>query len=180
MKVAIGEWWIRSYANRDLDALLRYANNRAVSIHLRDAFPYPYRRRHAESWLALALGQAVETHFALATRQELIGGIGFQQQDDVYRKSAEIGYWVAQPFWGRGIATLAVREMTRYAFSHFPIERLYANVFAGNPASERVLLKCGYVYEGTMRKSVYKERQYRDQAIFALLREEWAEAQAAR
>jgi RimJ/RimL family protein N-acetyltransferase len=176
VKIPIGEWWIRSYESRDLDALLRYANNRAVSMHLRDAFPYPYRRRHAESWLGLALGQSVESHFAIATRKELIGGIGFQLQDDVYRKSAEIGYWVAQPFWGCGIATLAVGAMTRYAFSHFPLKRLFANVFEGNPASERVLQKSGYAYEGTMRKSVYKERQYRDQKIFALLREDWKRA----
>ena len=176
MKVAIGEWWIRSYEGRDLDALLRHANNRAVSIHLRDAFPYPYRRRHADSWLELALGQSVESHFAIATRKALVGGIGFQPQEDVYRKSAEIGYWVAEPYWGRGIATLAVREMTRYAFSHFHVTRLFANVFEGNPASERVLEKCGYVYEGTMRKCVYKERTFRDQKIYALLRADWKRA----
>lgn len=176
MKIAIGEFWIRSYESRDVDAIVRHANNRAVSVHLRDAFPYPYRRRHAERWLGLALGQSVESHFAIATRKELIGGIGFQIQDDVYRKSAEIGYWIGEPYWGRGIATLAVARITRYAFSHFSLARLYAHVFEGNPASERVLQKCGYVHEGTMRKSVYKERRYRDQRIYAILREDWKRA----
>ncbi|UCE01895.1 MAG: GNAT family N-acetyltransferase [Candidatus Latescibacterota bacterium] len=177
MKIQIGAWQIRSYEARDLDALLEHANNRKVSMHLREAFPYPYTHADARHWLQLALSQRdVETHFAIAKRRELIGGIGFQPQEDVYRKSAEIGYWLAEPYWGQGIATVAVRAMTEYAFRHFDLARLYANVFEGNPASERVLEKVGYVYEGTMRQAVFKENRLRDQKIYAILRADFANA----
>lgn len=172
MRIEIGEWQIRSYEARDLAALLEHANNRNVSIRLREAFPYPYTRGDAKRWLQSVLAQDVETHFAIAEGRDLIGGIGFQPQDDVYRKSAEIGYWVAEPYWGRGIATAAVRAMTRYAFEHFDMARLYAYVFEGNRASERVLEKVGYTYEGTMRKAVFKENRLLDQKFYSILRHE--------
>jgi RimJ/RimL family protein N-acetyltransferase len=171
VKIAIGEWLIRSYEEHDVAALVKHANNRNVSIHLRDAFPYPYTRLHAKAWIDAALSQEIETHFAIASARELIGGIGFLLQADVYRKSAEIGYWVAEPYWGRGIATLAVRAMTDYAFARCDLVRLYACVFEGNPGSERVLQKAGYVCEARLRKCVLKENRFLDQMIYALLRE---------
>ena len=170
MRFAIGDWWIRSYERRDTQALMKYANNPNVSRNLREAFPYPYTRRDASLWIESALAQDEETHFAIATDKELIGGIGFQMQGDVHRRSAELGYWLGEPFWGRGIATLAVRTMIGHAFGHFDLVRLYAYVFAGNPASERVLEKTGFVCEGTLRQSVLKNERLLDQKLFALIR----------
>jgi len=171
MRFQIGSWWIRSYERRDVSALFEYANNPRVSMHLRDAFPYPYTRRDAVRWVQAALDQDVETHFAIATAAELIGGVGFQLQTDVHRKSAELGYWLGEPFWGRGIATLAVRAMVDYAFGQFDLVRLYAQVFQGNPASERVLQKAGFVHEGLLRRSVFKNDRLLDQNLYALVRE---------
>ncbi len=171
MRFQIGAWWIRSYERRDMSALYEYANNPRVSMHLRDAFPYPYRRRDAARWVEAALAQEEETHFAIATAAELIGGVGLQLQSDVHRKSAELGYWLGEPFWGRGIATLAVRAMVDYAFDHFDLVRLYAHVFAGNPASERVLQKAGFVHEGVLRRSVFKNGRCLDQSLYALVRD---------
>ena len=167
MRIVIGEWLIRAYEAGDVDALVKYANNRNVSIHLRDRFPYPYTRRDARAWIERALD--TETHFAVASPQELIGGIGFQPQEDVYRRSAEIGYWIAEPYWGRGIATRALVAVTAYAFAHFDLVRLYACVFAGNAASERVLEKAGYVCEGNLRRCVFKDDRLLDQKIYAIL-----------
>jgi RimJ/RimL family protein N-acetyltransferase len=90
----------------------------------------------------------------------------------VHRKSAEIGYWLGEPFWGRGIITKALAAMTKYAFSNFDLIRLYAYVFETNPASMRVLEKAGYKLEGRLRKSVIKDGQILDQMVYAMLKDE--------
>jgi RimJ/RimL family protein N-acetyltransferase len=114
--------------------------------------------------------QIPETAFAIASSDEAIGGISVQPQYDVYRKSAEIGYWLGEPFWGKGIATLAVRALTSYAFSRLDLLRIYASVFAWNPASARVLEKAGYHIEGKMRDAVYKNGKVTDQLLYGITR----------
>jgi len=171
MRIELGECCIRSFAAADVESIVKYANDRRVSLNLRDRFPYPYMRAHALEFLDAALTQQPETDFAVATRDEVIGGIGFHRQADVYRLSAEIGYWIGQPFWGRGIATAAVRALTEWAFATTPLVRLYAHVFAWNDASARVLEKAGYTLEGRMRSSVIKEGQLIDQLMYAIVRE---------
>ena len=166
----LGDFCIRSYARGDTRAVFTYANNPNVSRHLRDSFPYPYTRRDALRWVSAALAQDVETNFAIATADELIGGIGFQMQADVQRHSAEVGYWLGEPHWGRGITTRAVAAIVDYAFGHFDLVRLYAYVFEGNVASERVLEKNGFVCEGVLRQSVFKNGRFLDQKLFARLR----------
>ena len=109
---------LRRWRDGDLDSLVRYANNRAVWLNLRDRFPYPYTRGDAEGWIALCKSeQEPALQFAIELDGEAIGGVGLENLDDVYRMTADIGYWVAEPFWGRGIATTAVIETTAYAFA---------------------------------------------------------------
>ena len=103
---------------------------------------------------------------------EAVGGIGFTPQHDVERRSAEIGYWLAEEFWGRGIATEALIAVTEYAFANFDLCRLYAHVFDWNGASARVLEKAGYEFEGRLKKSVTKNGQIIDQLMYAKIREE--------
>lgn len=170
MRFDLGDFCIRSYERGDTRAVLEYANNPNVSRHLRDSFPFPYTRRDALRWVGAALSQEVETNFAIAIDDGLIGGIGFQPQVDVLRRSAELGYWLGEPFWGRGITTRAVGAIVAYAFAHFDLVRLYAYVFEGNGASERVLEKNGFVCEGVLRQSVLKNGRMLDQKMFALLR----------
>lgn len=174
MLLDCGDFCIRSYERGDTRAVLRYANNPNVSRHLRDSFPHPYTRRDALRWVSAALAQEVETNFAIANADELIGGIGFQPQTDVQRRSAELGYWLGEPFWGRGIATRAVAATIDYAFGNYDLVRLYAYVFAGNAASERVLEKNSFVCEGVLRQSVFKNGRLLDQKLFALLRDTWS------
>ena len=109
--------------------------------------------------------------YAIASNEEAIGGIGLRLQTDVHRRSAELGYWLGEPFWGQGIATKAVGALTEYAFAHLDLIRLYATVFEWNPASARVLEKAGYIYEGGRRKSATKDGKTIDQLLDAIVRE---------
>lgn len=174
MQLPIGDIWsIRSFEESDIPALVKYANNRNVWRNLRDHFPHPYTETDAQAWFQQVQSQEPETNFAIASEKELIGGIGFVLQDDIHRKSASLGYWLGEPFWGQGITTRAVRFITDYMFSHYDLVRIYAGVFYWNPASGRVLEKAGYVYEGRLRKHVFKDGKITDLLIYALLRDEW-------
>ena len=171
MKQQLATCSVRSWEWRDLDAIVRHANNRKVSINLRDRFPYPYTASDARSWLDAVVGRKPETNFAIAVADEAVGGIGFTPQADVAHRSAEIGYWLGEEFWGRGIATEALVAVTNYAFANYDLCRLYAHVFDWNAASARVLEKAGYAFEGCLRKSVTKEGQTIDQLMYAMIRE---------
>jgi RimJ/RimL family protein N-acetyltransferase len=161
---------VRPWAETDAPALQRYANNRQVSINLRDRFPYPYGIEQARAFLDWIGKQPSPTVWAIDVGGEAIGGIGIEQDTDVERVSAEIGYWLGEPFWGRGIATSAVTAVTAEAFRRFQITRLYALPFADHAASVRVLEKAGYVREGHLRQSAIKEGKIRDQVMFAAYR----------
>ena len=110
------------------------------------------------------------TQFAIVLAGELVGGIGIEPGVDVFRRSAEIGYWLGEPFWGRGLATEALRGATDYAFTTFDICRLEAGVFEWNPASARVLEKAGYTLEGRARLAVVKDGRTGDRLQYALVR----------
>lgn len=173
MEINFDEYKVRSYTHSDISSLVKYANNYNISRWLKDSFPFPYTEEEAVVWLATCSSQQPETCFAIADSNELIGGIGFHIREDVFRFNAEIGYWLGEPFWGKNIVSRAVKEMTHFIFTNFNINRIYANVFDGNPASAKVLTKCGYRREAVLIKSVFKENKFIDQHIYALLREEF-------
>ena len=174
MQLALGngEWQVRNWRLSDEAALVKYANNRRISINLRDTFPYPYTADDARYWINFSRAQDPQLNFAIASETEAIGGIGLWLFDDVFRRSAEIGYWVAEPFWGRGIATLAVGAVTDYAFASFDLVRVFAEVFEWNPASARVLEKAGYTYEGRFRRSVTKDGKTMDRLVYAIIKDD--------
>jgi len=162
---------VRSWEWRDRDDIVRHANNRKVWINLRDRFPYPYTVSDARSWLEIVIGHKPETNFAIDVAGEAVGGIGFTLQPDVGHRSAEIGYWLGEEFWGRGITTDALIAVTDHAFANYDLCRLFAHVFEWNGASARVLEKAGYAFEGRLRKSVTKDGQTIDQLMYAAVRE---------
>lgn len=170
MEIPLQGCAVRSWKRGDDASLIRYADNRKVWINLRDRFPHPYRRSDARAWLAHVVGQRPETNFAIDVAGEAIGGIGYHLQEDVHRRSAEIGYWLGEPFWGKGIATQAVRALTAHAFRTHDLARIYASVFEWNPASARVLEKAGYTIEGRLRQSVIKDGRTIDQFLYAIVR----------
>jgi RimJ/RimL family protein N-acetyltransferase len=170
MHLTLSQCTIRPWAESDAAALQRHANNRRVSIHLRDRFPYPYEMEQARTFLSWIARQESPTVWAIDVGGEAIGGIGIEMNTDVERVSAEIGYWIGEAFWGRGIATAALVAVTADAFQRFEITRLYALPFADHAASVRVLEKAGYVREGHLRQSAIKDGKIRDQLLFAAYR----------
>jgi RimJ/RimL family protein N-acetyltransferase len=162
---------IRSWRPEDVPSLVRHANNRRVWRNLRDRFPHPYTASDADDWIRHAARAAPQTHFAIAVDGEAVGGIGLDLQTDVFRRSAEIGIWLGEAYWGRGLGTEAVRAMTDFAFRTFDLCRVYAGVFEWNPASMRMLEKAGYSREGCLRKSVTKDGHTIDQMLYAIVRE---------
>jgi len=172
MKIELGIYNIRSYERNDKNALVKYANNNKISKNLRDSFPNPYAEEDAQAWITAAINQNPEINFVIANSDELIGGIGLMLQPDVYRFSAEIGYWIAEPFWGKGIASLTLVALSKYAFEHFDLNRIFAGVFQGNRASMRVLEKSGFKLEGRLRNAVYKDNHFKDQLMYSILRED--------
>jgi RimJ/RimL family protein N-acetyltransferase len=114
---------LRRWQTGDRDSLARFANNRNIWINLRDRFPHPYTETDAERWIRESLAEVTPTRFAIVVDDQAIGGIGLELNNDVFARSAEIGYWVGEPSWGWGIATDAVRAFTAYGFSAFDLCR---------------------------------------------------------
>lgn len=165
---------LRPWRLPDADALVRHANNVNVAKQLRDRFPHPYTRTHASAFLRHASGSHREpTNLAIDVGGEAVGGIGYVPGTDVERFSCEVGYWLGQQYWGRGIATDALALLTTHLFEHVNMLRAFAVPFADNHASIRVLEKAGYVCEGTLRASSVKYGQPRDQALYAKINPGW-------
>ena len=162
---------IRSWNRDDAPSLSRHADNRKIWLNVRDHFPHPYTVADAERWVQLATAAVPETQFAIEVDGEAAGGIGLFLKEDVERRGAEIGYWLGEAHWGRGLMTRIVREFTGWAFEAFDLLRIYAVVFEWNPASCRVLEKAGYVREGTLRRAVVKDGRVLDQLLYAVVRE---------
>lgn len=162
-------WWQAA----DADAIVRHANNINVARQLRDRFPHPYTHAHAVAFLRHAASAERQTNLAIEVNGEAAGGIGFVCGSDVERFSAEIGYWLGEQHWGRGIVTEALTLVTDHAFRAFNLLRLFALPFADNAASARVLEKAGYVCEGRLRCSSVKYGTPRDQLIFARINDAW-------
>jgi RimJ/RimL family protein N-acetyltransferase len=169
MKRTLKTCELRSWRKSDLESIVEHANNRSIWLNLRDQFPHPYTKRDGQMFLRHMREREPETVFAIAVDGEAIGAIGFVLQKDVDRVSAEIGYWLGEPFWGRGIATEALVAVTQYAMETHRLTRLFAVPFASNRASCRVLEKAGYVLEGRLRRSAIKDGQIVDQLQYAFI-----------
>jgi len=161
---------VRSWGKHDVDALVRYANNPKIAANLRDRFPHPYTRSAAAAYLSEALSADVETSFAVEYAGEAIGGIGFKLGTDIARLTAEMGYWLGEPFWGRGLATRAVLGTADWAFAHYKLTRIFALAFSHNVGSMRVLEKAGFEREGTLSRSAVKNGVILDQVLYAKVR----------
>ena len=170
MLIDLSDLKVRSWRKSDLDSLVRYANNPNIAGNLRDQFPHPYTRFKGASYLVEVRSAQVETSFAVEYGGEAIGGIGFKLGTDVARLSAEMGYWLGEPYWGRGLTTRAVLAASDWAFDSYRLTRIFAMAFSHNVASMRVLEKAGFVREGTLRRSAIKDGVILDQALYAKVR----------
>ena len=170
MEFRCGAAIVRPFTPSDAESIALNADDPSVWLNLRDLFPHPYRREDAERYIGFVLRQPQLTSFAIVVDGLAVGGISLRPGEDIERISAELGYWLGEPYWGRGIATAAVKSVTAYAFTTLELLRVFAVPFASNPASARVLVKAGFVHEGRLRSSAIKDGRVLDQDLFASIR----------
>lgn len=171
MRLVLSRCAIRDWCPEDADALVRHADDYEIWRQVRDQFPHPYGREDAEQWIAHNASADPPLAYAVEVDGEAVGAIGVIPQDDIYRKSAELGYWLGRAYWGRGIMSEAVGAFARWALDAFDLERVYAGVFATNPASARVLEKAGFQFEGRLRRAVIKEGEVIDLLMYGRVRQ---------
>lgn len=161
---------LRPWRLSDCQSLAEYADNIRVWNNLRDGFPSPYTEEDAREYIESTLSKGCVQDFAIVIDGKAIGGIGFIPQSDVERYSAEIGYWLGEPYWGQGIMSGIVFRFVEYIFTTTELVRLYASVFDYNTASRRVLEKCGFRLVGIMRKAVRKNDRWVDMCCYEMLK----------
>lgn len=165
---------LRPWKISDADTIPKHANNIKVANQLRDHFPHPYTRRNAKQWIEMvkSMNDPVK-YFAIEVEGEAAGSIAITLKQDVYRMNAEIGYFLGEKYWRRGIVTEALKAVVTYGFETFDIIRIYAEPYADNLASRKALEKAGFILEATFRKNIIKTGVIRDSCIYSVLKEEW-------
>lgn len=160
------EFTLRPWLISDAKSLVKNANNFNIAkfvCHI----PFPYTIKDAENFLTMAV-QKSDNFFCIEVDNEAIGGIGIHPQQNVHCKNAEIGYWLAEPFWSQGIISNAIPKIVAYGFEKFDINRIHATVFGNNLASQRVLEKSGFILEAHLHKTIFKNNEYLDELIYAI------------
>lgn len=159
---------LRPWTLEDTENLAKYANNNNVAKYLTNAFPHPYTIENAHSFIAMVAAQNPTSVFAIEVDGEAVGSIGLHAQSDIMCKNMELGYFLGEPFWGKGIVTAAVQQMVGYGFQHFDITRIYARPYGNNLASQKVLEKAGFKLEARIEKNIYKNGEFLDELIYAI------------
>lgn len=151
---------LRQWQSGDEESLTKNANNYNIWRNLKDIFPHPYTIKDAHGWVKIA--QNSPETFAIVVDNEAVGGIGILLKDDIYQKNAEIGYWLGEAHWSKGIISSAITEIIEYTFKNYDVHRIYAGVFEYNLASMRVLEKAGFHKEAILKQSLFKEGKLYD------------------
>jgi RimJ/RimL family protein N-acetyltransferase len=161
---------LRPLTDADLDSLVKYANNYKIAKNLTNLFPHPYAEENGRQFIGMNKTAGTPNVMAIDVGGELVGCIGVHPQKDIMCKNAELGYWLAEPFWGKGIMTEAVQQMVEYGFKHWDIDRIFARPFGSNTASQKVLEKAGFVLEAHFKKTIFKFGNYEDELVYATRR----------
>jgi [ribosomal protein S5]-alanine N-acetyltransferase len=165
---------LRSWTLADASELALIADNKKVSDNLRDGMPFPYSVKDAKDWLNLIMPENNPPRFfAIISDDKISGSIGIVTKDNIYRKNVEIGFFMSEKFWGKGIATRAIKAVASYAYRTFDIVRIYAETFADNIGSRRALEKAGFRLEATLTNSIIKNGIIKDSCIYSVLREDF-------
>ena len=162
---------LRPWSLNDVDNLIKFANNYNVAKFMMDQFPHPYGIENGKMFISNATKDTPLRFFAIEVNGNAAGGIGIHPLTDILRKNAELGYWLAEPYWGKGIMTKAVIQMVEYGFKSFDINRIFARPFGTNIGSQKVLEKAGFVLEGRFEKTFLKNGEYIDELVYAVRRE---------
>jgi len=164
---------LRQWSIDDASVLAEIANNKNIADNLQDLFPFPYSLKDARKWLRTIAQVNPPRNFAIVSDGTIVGNIGILTKEDIHRKNIEIGYFLSEKQWGKGIAAIAIQAITSYAFSNFDIVRVYAETFADNIRSRRALEKAGFISEGTFRRSIIKNGIIKDSCIYSILIEDF-------
>jgi RimJ/RimL family protein N-acetyltransferase len=164
------QFHLRPWRTEDLHSLVKFANNYNIAKNLTDAFPHPYTIENGKAFIEMATHSSPPNIVAIEINGEASGAIGVHPQKDIYRKNAELGYWLAEPYWGKGIMSKAITEMVDYAFNNFDMYRIYARPFGYNIASQKALEKAGFILEARIEKAFFKNEVYTDELIYAVRR----------
>ncbi len=164
---------LRPWSAGDAIRLAEIANNKKIADNLQDMFPFPYSVKDARSWLNTVAGIDPPRNFAIVLDGVVVGNIGLITKEDIHRRNIEIGYFLDERHWGKGLAARAVRAITSYAFSNFDVVRVYAETFSDNIRSRRTLEKAGFQLEATLRNYVIKNGVTKDACIYSVLREDF-------
>lgn len=170
MLLNCGPCQVREWRADDRAALLRVANNRKVWRNLSHRFPHPYTEADADYWLDPQRRIELPSAWAIELEGTAIGGIGVDAGQGVFARTGNFGYWLGEPYWGRGLMTAVVRGTVAHIFASTELQRLESPVFAWNPASMRVLEKCGFERECVQRRSIYKDGELIDAVMYVMLR----------
>ncbi len=163
---------IRPFKEDDIVSLAKHANNSKIADCLNDGFPHPYTIKDARDFIQRRKSERIPQVLAIVINDEAAGAIGVFQQQNIQRKNAEIGYWISEDYWGKGIATASVKWMINYAFSAFDIIRLFGRPFPFNIASQKVLENCGFHREAVIKDALFKGGKLYDEWIYSLLKKE--------
>ncbi|MFT6983909.1 MAG: RimJ/RimL family protein N-acetyltransferase [Crocinitomicaceae bacterium] len=172
MELKEGTVQLRHFRLEDKERLIELGNNSNISDNLTDGFPHPYTDEAAIKFINETLQDDPIGRFAIEENGIYVGNIGLHPSKDIYRFNAEIGYFVGEPYWNRGIATKAIKIIARYGFEKMNLKRIYAGVFDYNPSSAHVLEKCGFQYEGLFKKALFKNGEFHDEIRYALVKED--------
>ena len=164
------DFTLRAWTTADLDSLVKFANNKNIAKFMMDQFPHPYTVEKGKAFIEFASQTSPLRLFAIDVSGQAVGGIGIHPLADIERKNAELGYWLGEPFWGKGIITKAVTEMIDYGFKNFDISRIFARPFGTNLASQKVLEKAGFTLEARLPKTFFKNDEYIDELIYSVRR----------
>lgn len=165
---------LRPWSICDAAQLALIANNKKIADNLRDGFPFPYSLNDATNWLNIILPENYPPRFfAVTVNNKVAGSIGIVTKTDIYRKNFEVGYFFSEEYWGKGIATKAIKAVVSYAFRNFDIVRIYAEPFFDNSASRKALEKAGFTLEAVLKRSVIKNEIIKDSCIYSVLREDF-------
>ena len=168
MRIECDRCVLREWTLSDVESLVENANNYRIAINMRDQFPYPYTIDDGKSWLKIASTQDKNCILTITLEDKAVGGIGLTLGEDIERISAEMGYWLGEKYWGKGITSSAIKGIVEYGFNDLGLERIFAKPLEHNKASRKVLEKNSFKLEGIMEKSCIKNGKIYNQALYAI------------
>lgn len=163
MEITLRPWHLD-----DLNHLVELANNKNIARFMADVFPHPYTIENGKTFIGFATSNPNSKIFAIIVEGKPVGSIGLHLQTDILRKNAEIGYWLGEEYWGKGLIKHAIEQIVDYGFKNMDIVRIFARVYGTNIASQRVLEKVGFKLEGKYEKTIFKNNEFLDELIYAI------------